>query len=87
MSGRTLLAHIAPMTTIQLENLATGALYYLLTKYPPAADAFHEFLVPAAPSLPPGLQYRTQAVVTGGGIPDMVGLLDGAEVLLVESKF
>jgi hypothetical protein len=75
------------MTTIQLENLATGALYYLLTRYQAAAQAFLHLIRQAAPSLPEPLEFQTQARWEDGGIPDMIGLHNDVQVLLIESKF
>jgi len=87
MLSRTLLAHVAPLSTVQVENLATNALDYLFTKYPAAAEAFVGLARQAAPSLPEPLQFRTQARWEDGAIPDMVGLHDKVQVLLIEAKF
>jgi translation initiation factor 2 alpha subunit (eIF-2alpha) len=40
----SLLAHVAPSLTSQLENLATEALLYLLRRYEAAKDAFADFV-------------------------------------------
>lgn len=87
MLSRTLLAHVAPMLTIQFENLATGALCYLLNRYEPAAKAFIRLARQAAPYLPERLEFRTQVRWEAGVIPDMVGLHNNVQVLHIESKF
>jgi hypothetical protein len=87
MTPRTLLAHVAQMSTIQLENLATSALYFLLTRYPLAAQGFINLAKQAAPFIPDSIQFKTQARWEDAGIPDMVGTHSDVEVLLVESKF
>ena len=88
MNQYALLAHVAPGLTLQVENLATESLSYLLRRYRTAHEAFVD-LVSTIGYVPPGdLEFSTQVHMQHGSIPDLVGAtMDGTGVLLVESKF
>jgi hypothetical protein len=84
----SLLGHVAPRMTSQMENLATESLLYLLRSYREAHEAFVE-LVSAIGYVPPSdLRFDTQVHMQHGSIPDLVGATeDKTGVLLIESKF
>jgi hypothetical protein len=84
----SLLGHIAPVLTLQTENLATEALLYLLQRYKTAHVAFVELMSTIDYVPPSDLAFSTQMRMQQGSIPDLVGTTtDGTGVLLVESKF
>ena len=88
MNQYSLLSHVAPSLTLQVENLATESLLYLLQRYRTAHKAFID-LVSTIGYVPPGdLDFRSQVHMQYGSIPDLVGATaDEKGVLLVESKF
>lgn len=84
----SLLGHVAPSLTSQLENLATESLLYLLHRYTTAHEAFVEVVSTTGYVVPSDLEFSTQVRMQHGSIPDLVGTTtDGTGVLLVESKF
>lgn len=84
----SLLGHIAPRLTSQLENLATEALLYLLRRCETAHDAFIDLVSTTGHATPVDLTFGSQVRMRHGGIPDLVGqTADGKHVLLVEAKF
>lgn len=88
MPHQSILAHLAPLLTNQLENVATDALAHLLMEYPVISDAFRESILLAGIALPEDLKLRTQATWQDAAIPDLVGLdSEDRYVLIVESKF
>jgi hypothetical protein len=89
MPHQSILAHLAPLLTNQLENVATEALAHLLLEYPVVSDAFREYVCQAGIDLPDSLKFNTQARGwQDTAIPDLVGLDDeGRYILIVESKF
>ena len=88
MAHESILAHLAPLLTNQIENVATDALAHLLLQYPFLSDAFREYISSAGIDLPKELTIKTQASWQDNAIPDLVGLdKDGRHVLIVESKF
>ncbi len=88
MSQYSLLGHVAPRLTLQVENLATESLLYLLQRYEKAREAFVDLVSTMGFVAPSDLEFDTQVRMQDGGIPDLVGATtDGTGVLLVESKF
>lgn len=87
-SPESILAHLAPLLTSQIENVATDAFAHLLLQYPFLGSAFQEYLLSAGIALPDQLTYKTQARWQDTAIPDLVGLdSEGRYRLIVESKF
>ena len=89
MAHQSILAHLAPLFTNQIENVATEALAHLLLEYPTVTVAFREYVSQAGSDLPASLKFSTQARGwQDAAIPDLVGLDgEGRYVLIVESKF
>ncbi len=88
MDRYSLLGHVAPRLTLQLENLATESLLYLLRRYRAVHEAFVELMSTIGYVVTSDLEFGTQVRMQHGSIPDLVGATtDGAAVLLVESKF
>ncbi len=88
MDRYSLLGHVAPGLTSQLENLATEALLYLLRRYAPAKDAFVDLVSETGHAAAGDLAFGSQVRMSHGSIPDLVGTTeDGTDVLLVEAKF
>jgi hypothetical protein len=84
----SLLGHVAPRMTYQMENLATESLLYLLRSYREARKAFVELVSTIGYVPPSDLRFDTQVHMQHGSIPDLVGATeDKTGVLLVESKF
>ncbi len=88
MLQKSILAHLAPLLTNQIENVATDALAHLLSQYDFVADAFIEHISSVGIALPKNLTVKTQAKWQDAAIPDLVGLdEEGRHLLIVESKF
>ena len=88
MPRQSILAHLAPLLTNQIENVATDALAHLLLEYPILPEAFREYVSLAGIDLPDRLNLKTQARWQDAAIPDLVGLdEEGQYILIVESKF
>jgi hypothetical protein len=88
LNQHSLLAHVAPGLTLQVENLATESLLYLLRKYRNAHEAFVHLVSTIGYVVLGDLEFSTQVRMQHGSIPDLVGATtDGTGVLLVESKF
>ena len=88
MQYQSILAHLAPLLTNQIENVATEALAHLLLQYKVVSDAFREYILQASIGLPEHLNLKTQASWQDAALPDMVGLdNEGRHILVVESKF
>ncbi len=84
----SLLGHVVPSMTLQVENAATEALSYILREYEKAREAFVSLVSSIGSVGEDDLTFGTQVRMWGGGIPDLVGADSSeAEVLLVESKF
>lgn len=87
-SRYSLLGHVVPSATRQVENAATEALAYILQEYGRAREAFVGLISATMGSVGEGdLTFGTQVRMLGGGVPDLVGIDSDGEVLLVESKF
>ncbi len=88
MPHESILAHLAPLLTNQIENVATDALAHLLLQYLFLADAFREFVSSAGVDLPDNLAFNTQSRGLDTAIPDLVGIdTEGRYILIIESKF
>ena len=88
MNQYSLLGHVAPRMTSQMENFATESLLYLLRSYREAHKAFVELVSTIGYVPPSDLRFDTQVHMQHGNIPDLVGSTeDKTGVLLVESKF
>jgi hypothetical protein len=85
---QSILAHLAPRLTPQLENVVTDALAYLLKQYPDVRKAFQKYVLKAGVSMPDSLNFETQVSGQDAARPDMVGLdVENRRLLIVESKF
>ena len=86
-NDQTLLSFIARRHTIGLEDVATDALYFILSRSKIALAALADFLGDGQPPLPiagaqPWLANKH------GAVPDLVCIDTGGEVVaLIESKF
>lgn len=88
MPHESILAHLAPLLTNQIENVATDALAHILLQYHFLADAFQEYISSVTVDLPGNLTFTTQARWQDTEIPDLVGRdVEGRYLLIVESKF
>lgn len=88
MQHQSILAHLAPLLTNQIENVATDALAHLLLEYHVISDAFREYVSQSGIAIPKQIKLKTQASWQDGAIPDLVGFdIKGQYVLIVESKF
>ena len=84
----TLMAHLIPHLTDQVENAATEALGYILNKSEPSREALADLLREGGFAMPPIRRVATQVTLEDGTRPDMAGDdEDGDRRLLVESKF
>jgi hypothetical protein len=88
LTHKSILAHLAPLLTNQIENVATDALAHLLLQYDFILNAFREYISSTGIAFPDDLAVKTQARWQDAAIPDLVGLdKDGRHLLIVESKF
>jgi hypothetical protein len=88
MHHESILAHLAPLLTNQIENVATDALAHLLLQYHFLADAFREYISSMMVDLAGNLSFTTQARWQDNAIPDLVGQDEqGRYLLIIESKF
>ena len=84
----TLLAHLTPMLTDRVEDMAVEALGYILSKSPSSRSALNRVLRGAVSGLNPIEQVRTQVTGDTGARPDLVGFDEqGKERVLIEAKF
>ena len=82
----SLLSHLVPRLTTQVEDAATDALAFVLNKSPACRRALDSLLSDS--NLQPIAKVRTQVTYEDGSRPDMVGYDEsGAKRLIVESKF
>ena len=83
----TLLAHLVPKLTLQVENAATDALGYVLNKSATSREVLTDLLGEGGFDVPI-VRVETQVTYEDGSRPDMAGYDEnGAKRLLVESKF
>ena len=83
----TLMAHLIPRITNQVEDAATDALGYILNRSAPSREALTDLLREGGFDMPPIARVATQ-VAEDGMRPDMAGYDEaGVKRLVVESKF
>lgn len=83
----TLMAHLIPRITNQVEDAATDALGYILNRSAPSREALTDLLREGGFGMPPIARVATQ-VEEDGMRPDMAGYDEnGVKRLVVESKF
>ena len=84
----SLMAHLVPRLTIQVENAATDALAYILNNSTQCMQALNDLLQEDGFDIKPVARVETQVTYEGGYRPDMAGY-DKTNVarLLVEAKF
>lgn len=87
-SSSSLMAHLIPRLTIQVENAATDALGYILNSSTQCMQALNDLLREGGLDIEPIANVKTQVTYEDGSRPDMVGY-DRYNVkrLLVEAKF
>ena len=84
----TLMAHLIPRITNQVEDAATDALGYILNRSAPSREALTDLLREGGFDMPPIARVATQVEEDDGSRPDMAGYDEtGVKRLLVESKF
>ena len=84
----TLMAHLIPRITNQVENAATDALGYILNRSAPSREALTDLLREGGFKMPPIARVETQVAYKDGSRPDMAGYDEsGVRRLTVESKF
>ena len=84
----TLLAHLTPMLTDRVEDMAVEALGYILSKSPSSRSALNRVLRGAVSGLNPIEQVRTQVTGDTGARPDLVGFDEhDKKRVLIEAKF
>lgn len=85
---KSLFGHIVLNFTSQAENLATEALYYILSNSPAARAGLSRFLGSVDSRLNGELFFKTQLYDEDTSIPDLVGLdEDYDQTCIIESKF
>ena len=88
MSKYSLLAYLGPRLIIQVENLASEALWYLLAEYDTANTAFISILSELGAQFEGPLSFDSQIGIPEHAIPDLVGRNDqGIALVMVEAKF
>lgn len=84
----TLLAHLVPRLTAQVEDAATDALGFILNRSAPCRGALDRLLQDGDFAPEPIARVGTQVTYEDGSRPDMIGYDEsGATRLVVESKF
>ena len=84
----TLMAHLIPRITNQVEDAATDALGYILNRSAPSREALTDLLREGGFDMPPIARVATQVAYEDGSRPDMAGYDEnGVKRLIVESKF
>lgn len=88
MSDYSLLAYLGPRLIVQVENLASEALWYLLAVYDTANTALVSILSELGIRTEGPLTFDTQIGIPERAIPDLIGRDDqGTALILVEAKF
>lgn len=87
-ANTSLLAHLIPRLTIQVENAATDALGYILNNSEQCMQALNHLLNEGGIQIERIASVRTQVTYEDGSRPDMVGYdKDYVARLIVEAKF
>ena len=83
----TLLAHLVPRLTSQVENAATDALGYILNKSGSSMQALNDLLQEGGFEVEPIAKVETQVTYENGSRPDMAGYdKNNVKCLLVVAK-
>ena len=84
----TLLGHLTPMLTNRIEEIATEALGYIMSKSSSSKEALNDIVESAVENVNPVTHVLTQKVGSDGTRPDLVGMDESkAERVLIEAKF
>ncbi len=84
----TLMAHLVPRLTTQVENAATDALGYILNRSKSSMQALNDLIQEGGLDVEPIARVETQVTYEDGSRPDMAGYdKNNAKRLLVEVKF
>ena len=87
-SSSSLMAHLIPRLTTQVENAATDALGYLLNSSTQCMQALNDLLREGGLDIEPIASVKTQVTYEDGSRPDMAGYdKNNVKRLLVEAKF
>lgn len=85
---RSLFGHIVFNFTSQAENLATEALYYILSNSASAREGLYRILGSIDTRLKVDLYFRTQVYDEDESLPDLVGFdIENDPICIIESKF
>jgi hypothetical protein len=87
MRSSSLFGHLVTRFNSHPENIATEALSFVLNHSSIAKSAFLRYLSQIQPGLPETLIFKAQVGDDDGAIPDLVGIAEEKQVLLVEAKF
>lgn len=86
--NETLLAHLSPLFTHRIEEIATAALGYILKNSAPAREGLDDVVRSGVQGVSPVREVRTQAQRQDRTRPDLSGLDEGkTERVLIEAKF
>ena len=83
----TLVSHLAAKFAAHEENWATEALGYILGRSEHAREAVRVLLGELGITVPSSLLYQNQVTGDDSARPDLVGLDDGKQRLVIEAKF
>ena len=88
VGSSTLMAHLIPRLTIQVENAATDALGYILNRSTPCMQALNDLLREGEDDIRAIAYVKTQVTYEDGSRPDMAGYDEtNVKRLLIEAKF
>ena len=88
LDDSTLMAHLVPRLTTQVENAATDALGYILNRSASSMQALNDLLQEGGFEVESIANVETQVTYEDGSRPDMVGYdKNNVQRLLVEAKF
>lgn len=88
VNDSSLMAHLVPRLTRQVENAATDALAYILNTSDGTMRALNDLLGEGGLAIDPVVRVRAQVTFPDGSIPDMAGYDKNNRLrLLVEAKF
>ena len=82
----SLMAHLVPRLTRQVENAATDALAYILNRSDGAMQALNDLLREGGFAIEPLVRVRPQVTFPDGSIPDMAGYDKSNRLRLCRSK-
>ena len=88
VESETLMAHLVPKLTRQVEDTATDALAYILNRSERAREVLNDLISDSGFEIFPIVRVETQVTHEDGSRPDMAGYdIHGVKRLIVESKF